>query len=193
MFHLIVYSDESLQKVKRSLNVFENIYDQNGNKFEKSVEQNIKKCMDLDVPKYIHKLIDDENKDYKEYINEDIYNFYLRKDIIQFFTCNLIQLYIKDTKNCDLYLIDECEEEKKEKEKKESKCKDDKQKYKNTQNLFKKEKHALDENNVLSSSNNTDDISVGINLPLHRSHILLILSLPTYYTFYEFFLLIQGL
>ncbi|CAD2088227.1 zinc finger protein, putative [Plasmodium vinckei brucechwatti] len=195
MFYLIIYSQENIKNVNKCLSIFENIYIYNGNTVQK-INYNKNSIDDKDIESsFVAK--EKENIQYK-------YIQCLNKNKIEYYTSTFIELCVNNTENFDLYLI-EGNEKNSTIDKK-----DDKSQYfksytnfddtrikekkaniqKNGKNIKKNssEKQPITETNQPPIENQPHQNEP--NLPLHRSHMLFILSLPSHFIFYDFFSLI---
>ncbi|CXI20104.1 zinc finger protein, putative [Plasmodium berghei] len=195
MFYLIVYSQDNIKNVKQCLSIFENIYIYNGNRVEKI---NYKNCTDNKEIENNFLIKEKESIQYK-------YIQYLNKNKIEYYASSFIELYVNNTENFDLYLIKGNEQNtitnKKEgtshylknytnfedvriKEKKGNTPKNGR----NTKKVNSEKQTNVEINKltIIENQNHQNEL----NIPLHRSHMLFILSLPSYFIFYDFFSLI---
>ncbi|SCN59200.1 zinc finger protein, putative [Plasmodium chabaudi adami] len=195
MFYLIIYSQENIKNASKCLSIFENIYIYDGNKVQKI--------------NYIKSSIDDKDIE-SSFVTKEKENIQykyiqcLNKNKIEYYTSTFIELCVNNTENFDLYLI-EGNEKNSTIDKKEDKSQyfksytnfDDTRIKEKKTNIQKNARNVKKNNLEKQTSTETNQPPIENqshqnepNLPLHRSHMLFILSLPSYFIFYDFFSLI---
>ncbi|CRH02985.1 ubiquitin carboxyl-terminal hydrolase, putative [Plasmodium relictum] len=185
MFHLIIYTEENANKIENFLTLFENLYDCDGNKIEeKNNEKNHLENYDCKDNILLKEKIEDKKLKEKELIDYK-YELCIRKNKIQYYTSDFLQLYINNENNFDIYLIDEDETTSIDDNISDNK---NRRLKKNEEKRIEEKDDKKNEEDIISSK---DDKSIDANLPLQRSHILFILSLPKHFSFYDFFSLIH--
>ncbi|KJP87863.1 hypothetical protein AK88_02467 [Plasmodium fragile] len=220
MFHLLIYTQEHPSHVNSLLTLFENVYDRHGNKISKHTEQNPEgeKKDDTNDNKDILNKVSDERVPIKQKLPQDGGG----GPKVQHYTSSFLQLYINDQKNFDLYLIEDDEEDDEggggetpvaasgktvetpsdvPTQKKEN-CAAENEDIGRNQTSTKKggdkrergssvkrPKEAMNQKDTLPHD---DDKGRRVNLPLHRSHMLFILSLPTHVPFDHLYHLINA-
>ncbi|SBS81071.1 zinc finger protein, putative [Plasmodium ovale curtisi] len=203
MFHLIIYTEESVNSLEKCLTLFENIYNRDGVKVQKQRNSTCTDNTEMEDSYLLKEKIEEKKIKEKECAQLK-YQLYLSKEKINYFTSTFVELYINHSENFDLYLIEEndCTIMQGENADGGAKCSGKCSDKVNTMQELKvteggerrdkrerrEKKSGKDEASVL----NDGSPPVVINLPLHRSHMLFVLSLPSYFSIYDFFSLIYD-
>ncbi|SBT31959.1 zinc finger protein, putative [Plasmodium ovale wallikeri] len=201
MFHLIIYTEESVNSLEKCLTLFENIYNRDGVKVQKQRNSTFQDNTEME-DSYLFKEKIEEKKIKEKECAQLKYQLYLSKEKINYFTSTFVELYINHSENFDLYLIEENDcaiiqgENVDGGTKCSGKCNDKvntMQERKVTEGGERRDRRERREKKIgkdEASVLNDGSPPVAINLPLHRSHMLFVLSLPSYFSIYDFFSLI---
>ncbi|KMZ89140.1 hypothetical protein PVBG_03104 [Plasmodium vivax Brazil I] len=193
MFHLIVYTQEHCSHVNSHLTLFENVYDRNGNKISKHGDPPAgEKKGDTNDDTATQNNVNDERALLKQKPSQEGGG----GPKVQHYTSSFLQLYVNDEKNFDLYLIEE--EDNGDGGATSVAAEDTRKNQTNSKKGGDKRERGAsakwpkEGTNQKDAQPHEDDKSRRVNLPLHRSHMLFILSLPTHFPFDRLYRLISA-